>query len=121
MTGASLKMILNWAVVTVVLWFLKALCLGVMEDHGQHHATFLAASSLVLFQVMKTICLLVNPHPLHGAVLHVNPRIPPHWVHEQAGAAEGLLAELGVQPQQMQQAFGDLALAEYANDGEAEN
>lgn len=50
-----------------------------------------------------------NPHPLHDHVLHVNPDVPQHWVHDLAGAATDIQADFGVQEQQMQEAMDELA------------
>ncbi|WVZ57952.1 hypothetical protein U9M48_008279 [Paspalum notatum var. saurae] len=60
-----------------------------------------------------------NPHPMHGHVVHGNPNILQHWVHEVVGAADALQAELG-NVADMQQAMEELIPPNAQNDVEAE-
>ncbi|CAN6196796.1 unnamed protein product [Urochloa humidicola] len=49
-----------------------------------------------------------NPHPAHGFIAHANPDIAQHWIHELNGAANEVLQDHGVNPDQLQQAVEDL-------------
>lgn len=59
-----------------------------------------------------------NPHPLHDHVLHVNPDVPQHWMHDLAGAAAEIQPGFGVQGQQMQDIMEELAANGDDNDAD---
>jgi hypothetical protein len=56
-----------------------------------------------------------NPHPLHGHVIHMNPDVPPHWVHDIAAGAGIVLGDVGVNQPQANDAMQELNIQEEQN------